>query len=66
MKKLLFLAPLMLLANDKIEKVEFIGLKHISNVSAKEISLLHNGEQLNIEKVNQSIKNFYNMVILKI
>ena len=58
MKKLLFLAPLVLFANE-IKKVEFIGLKHISTVSAKEISLLHTNDELDLEKVDKTIKKFY-------
>ncbi len=59
MKRLLFLAPLLLFANDTIKKVEFVGLKHISDISAKEISLLQSGDELSIEKVDRSIKKFY-------
>ena len=58
MKKLLFLAPIALLAN-QIQNVEFVGLKHISTITAKDISLLHKGDELNINKVNQTIKKFY-------
>ena len=59
MKKLLFLAPFLLFANDNIINIEFLGLKHISKTSAKEISLLHKGDTVNIEKINKTIKNFY-------
>ena len=59
MKKLLFLAPFLLFANDNIKNIEFIGLKHISTTSAQEISLLQKGDTLNLEKINQSIKDFY-------
>ena len=58
MKKLLFLAPIALLAN-QIQNIEFIGLKHISITTSKDISLLHKGDELNIDKVNQTIKKFY-------
>ncbi len=58
MKKLLFLAPIALLAN-QIQNVEFVGLKHISTTTAKNISLVHKGDELNINKVNQTIKKFY-------
>ena len=58
MKKLLFLAPIALLAN-QIQNIEFIGLKHISQTTAKDISLVHKGDELNINKINQSIKKFY-------
>ena len=59
MKKILFLAPLMLFASNKIDKVEFIGLKHLSNISANQISLLHKGDYLDLDKVNKTIKQFY-------
>ena len=59
MKKLLFLAPLLLFANDNIKNIEFIGLKHISIVSAKDISLLQKGDELDISKVDKTIKKFY-------
>jgi len=60
MKKMLFLTPLMLFAaNNQIEKVEFTGLKHISTISAKQISVLHNGDYLDLSKVNKTIKDFY-------
>jgi len=59
MKKLLFLTPLLLFANDTIKNIEFIGLKHISTISANEISLLHKGDELDLDKVNKTIKDFY-------
>jgi len=59
MKKLLFLAPLLLFANDNIKDIQFKGLKHISIVSAKDISLLQKGDELDINKVNKTIKQFY-------
>jgi len=58
MKKLLFFTPLLLLANN-IENIQFVGLKHISTVSAKDISLLQKGDELNLEKVDKTIKKFY-------
>ena len=59
MKKLLFLAPLLLFANDNITDIKFIGLKHISVVSAKDISLLQKGDDLDASKVDKTIKQFY-------
>jgi len=59
MKKLLFLTPLLLFANDNIQDIKFIGLKHISVVSAKDISLLQKGDELDISKVDKTIKKFY-------
>jgi len=58
MKRLLFLTPFILYAQN-IQNIEFIGLKHISVMSAKETSLLHKGDELNLDKVNQTIKTFY-------
>jgi outer membrane protein insertion porin family len=60
MKKILFLTPLMLFAtNNQINKVEFNGLKHISKISAKQISLLHKGDFIDMDKINKTIKDFY-------
>jgi len=60
MKRMLFLTPLMLFAtNNQIDKLEFKGLKHISTISAKQISLLHKGDYLDLDKVNKTIKEFY-------
>jgi outer membrane protein insertion porin family len=60
MKKILFLTPFMLFAaNNQIDKVEFNDLKHLSIISAKQTSLLHKGDYLDIEKVDKTIKNFY-------
>ena len=58
MKRLLFFTPLLLLANS-ITDIKFEGLKHISKISANEISLLHKGDEFNLEKVDLSIKKFY-------
>ena len=60
MKRLLFLAPIILLADNQIvNKIEFIGLKHLSPITAKEISLIQSGDSLNLEKVDKTIKKFY-------
>ena len=59
MKKLLFLTPLLLFSNDNIKNIEFVGLKHISPVSAKEISFLQKGDILDESKINKTIKRFY-------
>jgi len=56
MKKLLFLTPLLLFSNDNIKNIEFVGLKHISPVSAKEISFLQKGDILDESKINKTIK----------
>ena len=59
MKRLLFLAPLLLFANDNIKNIEFKGLRYISSVSANEISLLQKGDELDLNKVDQTIRKFY-------
>jgi len=62
MKRLLFLTPFLLYATDSnvIQDIQFVGLEHISSISARETSLLHKGDELNLDKVNQTIKKFYN------
>jgi len=42
-----------------IKDVKFEGLKHISQISAKQISLIHPNENLDIEKIDKTIKKFY-------
>jgi len=58
-KTLFFVVPLLLFANQEIKNVKFIGLKHMSVVSANEISLLHKGDEFNLDDVNEAIKKFY-------
>ena len=59
MKRLLFLMPFLLFAENRIENIKFEGLKHISNVSAEQISVLQKGDELDLRKVNTTIKDFY-------
>ena len=49
-----------LLLAQKITKIEFEGLHHLSPQVAMEIAGLRVGEEMNIEKINQAIVNFYN------
>jgi len=59
-KKLLLLTPFVLFGMNQIKEIKFDGLEHLSNVSAKGVSLLQKGEELDLEKVNKTIKKFYN------
>lgn len=49
----------LLLSAQVIKKIEFEGLLHLSDVSAKDISLIKEGEGIDYEKINESIKRFY-------
>ncbi len=43
----------------KITNIKFVGLVHLSDASAQEIINMHVGEEINIEKINDSIKNLF-------
>ena len=59
-KKLLLLTPFLLFAmNNEVKDIRFEGLEHLSQVSAKGVSLLQKGEELDLDKVNKTIKKFY-------
>ncbi|NPA55602.1 MAG: outer membrane protein assembly factor BamA [Epsilonproteobacteria bacterium] len=58
MKKLLLLLPFLLFASE-IKDVKFQNLKHISIMSAKDISLVHKGDEFDLDKVDKSIVKFY-------
>jgi len=49
-----------LLFAQKITKIEFEGLNHLSPQVAMEIADLRMGEEMDIDKINQAIVNFYN------
>ncbi len=49
-----------LLFAQKITKIEFEGLNHLSPQVAMEIADLRVGEEMDIDKINQAIVNFYN------
>jgi outer membrane protein insertion porin family len=44
----------------KITKIKFEGLSHLSPSVAMEVAGLHVGEQMDVDKINQSIVNFFN------
>jgi len=49
----------------KVTYIKFAGLSHLSNNSAKEISGVHIGDEINAEMVNESIKNFFSQGYFK-
>ncbi len=61
MKKLIFIFLLLLISADAkvIKKIEFKGLLHISEEMAREIIGFREGDELNYDKISESIKNFY-------
>ena len=61
MKKIaltLVLAGALLMA-EKISRIEYVGLAHLSPSVATEISGIHVGDEMDLAKINQSVKNFY-------
>jgi outer membrane protein insertion porin family len=48
-----------LLLAQKVTQIKFEGLAHLSPSVAKEIAGIHVGDQINNEKINQSIQNFF-------
>jgi outer membrane protein insertion porin family len=44
----------------KITQIKFEGLNHLSPQVAMEIAGLHVGDEMNIDKINQALVNFYN------
>ncbi|GIT98550.1 outer membrane protein assembly factor BamA [Sulfurovum sp. TSL1] len=48
-----------LLSAQKVTQIKFEGLAHLSPTSAKEIAGIRVGEEINAEKINRSIKNFF-------
>ena len=57
-KKILFLVPFMLYAS-QIKDIRFTGLTHFSKVSALNSSLLQKGDEFNLKKIENTIKNYY-------
>jgi len=49
-----------LLLAQKISQIKFEGLHHLSPSAALEVAGLRVGDEMNIEKINQSIVNFFN------
>ena len=48
-----------LLLAQKITQIKFEGLTHISPSTAMSIAGVHIGEQMNVERINESIKNLF-------
>jgi outer membrane protein insertion porin family len=57
MKKLIGFIPFLLFAN--IDKIDYKGLIHISPITANTIISIHEGDEFNIEKIDESIKKLY-------
>lgn len=49
----------------KVTQLKFVGLAHLSNSTAKEISGVHVGDQITAELINESIKNFFSQGYFK-
>lgn len=56
---LLVMLATALLSAQRISAIKYEGLAHLSPSAASEISGIHVGDQMNTEKINQSIKNFF-------
>ena len=54
-----------LLFSQKVTQIKFEGLAHLSPTVAKEIADIRVGEEINAEKINESIKNFYSQGYFK-
>ena len=54
-----------LLLAQKVTQIKFEGLAHLSPTVAKEIAGIRVGDELNAEKVNDSIKNFFSQGYFK-
>lgn len=48
-----------LLLAQKVTQMKFEGLVHLSPAMAKEIAGIHVGDEVDAEKINDSVKNFY-------
>ncbi|MGC9350599.1 MAG: outer membrane protein assembly factor BamA, partial [Sulfurovum sp.] len=61
MKKIALSLVLMgtLLIAQKISQIKYVGLAHLSPSVATEISGIQVGDEMDITKINQSVKNFY-------
>jgi outer membrane protein insertion porin family len=56
---LLVMLATALLSAQRISEIRYEGLAHLSPGAASEISGIHVGDQMNAEKINQSIKSFF-------
>ena len=54
-----------LLSAQKVTQIKFIGLAHLSPTVAKEIADIRVGEEMDNEKINDSIKNFFSQGYFK-
>ena len=54
-----------LLLAQKVTQIKFVGLAHLSPTVAKEIAGISVGEQMDSEKINDSIKNFFSQGYFK-
>ncbi len=54
-----------LLLAQKVTQIKFEGLAHLSPSVAKEIAGIRVGEEINAEKINESIKNFFSQGYFK-
>ena len=54
-----------LLMAQKVTQIKFEGLSHLSPTIAKEIAGIHVGDQINAEKINDSIKKFFSQGYFK-
>ncbi|MDM5271306.1 outer membrane protein assembly factor BamA [Sulfurovum sp. zt1-1] len=48
-----------LLIAQKISQIQYVGLAHLSPSMATEVSGIQVGDEMDIAKINQSVKNFY-------
>ncbi|MDQ7046298.1 MAG: outer membrane protein assembly factor BamA [Sulfurovum sp.] len=54
-----------LLSAQKVTQIKFVGLAHLSPTVAKEIADIRVGEEMDSEKINDSIKNFFSQGYFK-
>ena len=48
-----------LILGQKVTQIKFKGLAHLSPTVAKEVAGIHVGDEMDSEKINESIKNFF-------
>ena len=54
-----------LTAQEKIKKIKFDGLLHLSPSVAKEVAGIHEGETVDAEQIDESVKNLYSQGYFK-
>jgi outer membrane protein insertion porin family len=57
MKKIIAFFPFLLFAN--VDKIEYKGLIHISPITANTIISIHEGDEFDLKKIDESIKKLY-------